>query len=175
MVQIHVARVSYGLDTRCQGFLQVNVTVFNTRRYKRALDTHKLALFFPPNQTDQSLKPSLHILSLLKVFLRLERWWSRKEHWLLLERTRVQFPALPWQLIAICNSSFRESNALFWSLMYYTHAVHIHPCRQNTIQIKKKKVLIQTLGCIFLFLKSKCFMILLCVIFVYIICNHPPF
>lgn len=115
------------------------MTVFNTRRYKRALDTHKLALFFPPNQTDQSLKPSLHILSLLKVFLRLERWWSRKEHWLLLERTRVQFPALPWQLIAICNSSFRESNALFWSLMYYTHAVHIHPCRQNTIQIKKKK------------------------------------
>lgn len=39
----------------------------------------------------------------------------------------VQFPALAWQLIAICNSGFREPDAQLASsgTLYLTHMVHI--------------------------------------------------
>jgi hypothetical protein len=35
---------------------------------------------------------------------------------LLFQKTRVHFLALTWQLTAVCNSSSRISDALFWTL-----------------------------------------------------------
>lgn len=36
------------------------------------------------------------------------------EHLLFKQRTRIQFLELTWQLTTLCNSAFRDSDALFW-------------------------------------------------------------
>lgn len=46
---------------------------------------------------------------------RLESWLRRKDHFLLLSRTWVQFLALRWKLTAICDSSSGGSDAFFWN------------------------------------------------------------
>lgn len=51
----------------------------------------------------------IYFISELKLFKGLERRISSKGHWLLFQKTQVQFPALtclqPYKLTAICNSS----------------------------------------------------------------------
>jgi hypothetical protein len=47
------------------------------------------------------------------------------EHWLLLQRTRVRFPAPTWWLITICNSSSRV-----WAAGM--HVMYTYTCRQNS-------------------------------------------
>jgi hypothetical protein len=57
--------------------------------------------------------------------MRPERWLSGEEHQLLLQKTRVQFPALTWWLTTVYNS--REPNALFQHLQALdTGDVHIY-------------------------------------------------
>lgn len=78
-------------------------------------------------------------------------------------RGPVFIPALPGQLLAICNSSSKESNTVFWpEPTQQLHAVHRHVCGGNTpthkvipgrclgawpfvclFQVKKKKMLTQ--------------------------------
>lgn len=70
---------------------------------------------------------------------RLERGLSHLRHWLLYQRTRVQFPAPTWQLPAVCIISSRGSGVLFrlpW--IRDMHVVQGHTCRQNPLTHKNK-------------------------------------
>lgn len=65
-------------------------------------------------------------------YQRLETWLSGKEHWLLFQKTSVQFPKHAWQFTMVCNSSFRGSDDPFCTLSVQgIHVVHIHSYRQN--------------------------------------------
>lgn len=82
-----------------------------------------------------SIKPEI-----LKV--EVERWLSGLEHQpeLLLERTQVGFSAPTCWLTTICNSSFKESDALFWlSLAPGTHVMHECTYSANTHTYKRNK------------------------------------
>ena len=43
--------------------------------------------------------------------VRVGKWLTGQEHWLLLQKTQVQFPAPTWQLATTCNSRSRENVA----------------------------------------------------------------
>lgn len=66
----------------------------------------------------------------------LERWLSDKEHLLLLERTRVWFPALSSWLTTACNSNSQKSNTFSW-LQWDPHTcdavMHVNSCRLTHI------------------------------------------
>lgn len=53
-------------------------------------------------------------------------WLSAYEHRLLLQGTRVLFPAPAWWLIKTCNSSSRKSDVLFWLLWALRSWAHTH-------------------------------------------------
>lgn len=57
--------------------------------------------------------------------------------------TRVRFPALMWLLIAICNYTSRESNALSDFLGYQAHALCAYK-QQNTSTYNIQKSKTQT-------------------------------
>ena len=66
----------------------------------------------------------------------MRNWWERwlsEEHWLLLQRTWVWFPAPTWWFITIYNSSFRDSSS---GLRRHQGCTHI--CRKNTYTHKTK-------------------------------------
>lgn len=58
---------------------------------------------------------------------RLERWLSGEEHWLLHQRTRVQYPAPTRQHIIVCTSSSRGCDILTQPYMQAKHQ-----CTWNT-------------------------------------------
>jgi hypothetical protein len=57
-------------------------------------------------------------------------------------RTQVQFPALTWQFITNCNSSFKGSGALFWPpqapALMCTYP-HLHIIKNNKKSERKKE------------------------------------
>ena len=67
----------------------------------------------------------------------LERWLScGGEHWLLLQRLLVRFPAPTWPIRTVCNSSSRGSDFLFWlTWTLYTRASQTS-MQQNTHERK---------------------------------------
>lgn len=67
----------------------------------------------------------------------LERGLGSEEHWLLLQRTPVPFPASTWKLRTICNSIFRESRPS--SDLHGHQRMHRHSGMQNTCTHKRGK------------------------------------
>jgi hypothetical protein len=81
----------------------------------------------------------------------LERWLSSSEHWLLLQRTKVQFPVPTLWLTTMCNSSPKGSNTLFWpwwalekcGAETYTQATHTHTHTHTHTVLKLFKKIIK--------------------------------
>ena len=44
------------------------------------------------------------------------KWARQMVHYLVFQRTQVQYPTPVWRLRTICNSSSKRPNALFWTL-----------------------------------------------------------
>jgi hypothetical protein len=55
--------------------------------------------------------------SKLKLHRGKEKWLSSSEHWLLFQRTRVQFLALTWQFTTVCDYSFRGPTTFIQTYM----------------------------------------------------------
>jgi len=90
------------------------------------------------NRTDKLLSKSI-----LRISLGLERWLSGWEHWLLFQRTWIQFPAPTRGLTTICNSSSRGADILTQTYMQTNHE-----CTYNNISthIRKNKNLSREIG-----------------------------
>lgn len=63
--------------------------------------------------------------------LGLERWFSSKEHWLLYQRTGVQFPASTWQFTIVCNSRSNGSNIFIQAYMEAKHQCTLKKIKQS--------------------------------------------
>jgi hypothetical protein len=60
-----------------------------------------------------------------------EKWLSGGEHWMLFQRTPVQFPAPTWQLTVNYNSTFRAFDTLFlplWTILKHDEQIDINAC-----------------------------------------------
>lgn len=81
-------------------------------------------------------------LSLNVQNLGLERWSSSHEHWLLVQKTQIQYPVLTWQFITTCYFSPEGSDGLSELLGHCTRVIHRYTCRQNihTYKIIKTSV-----------------------------------
>jgi hypothetical protein len=60
------------------------------------------------------------------IAIGLERWLNGWEHWLLFQRTCVQFSAPTWQLATVWNSSSRASGTLTQTYKQDTNAHEIN-------------------------------------------------
>ena len=66
-----------------------------------------------------------------KPVAELERWLSSCKQFLVVQRTRISFPAPTRPLTTVCNCSSRVSNALLWPPRALgMHVVCIHTCKQ---------------------------------------------
>lgn len=54
----------------------------------------------------------------------LERWLSDEQHWLLFQRSWVQFPATTLQLTSVCGSDSRGSGT--FRQTYKTHKIKVN-------------------------------------------------
>lgn len=91
---------------------------------------------FAPNNSSSSLVKTedLRPISLMRHFPEIrERWPCDEDHWLLFQRSRIQFSVLTWKLTNVCYSSPRRYGTLFCpSLSSGTHMNHRQTCGQNT-------------------------------------------
>ena len=102
-----------------QHTVEIEVIFDGVREMREAFTVHL--------KPDENMVAETQVSEMVPYIHRPERWFSRKKRWLLLDRTWVQFPAPTWWLTAICSSSSRRSNALFWPLW----ALHTHS--KNTV------------------------------------------